>query len=355
MKLNYSGIQYEQLAKEQFCRTISSIPFVSDIEIIDIGVQCGFGDFHAIIHYSDSEETQRFCVQVNSNGEKRYVNHFLLMASQHHDDACYVFMAPFISEPSADTIIGRQYSFMDLSGNCYILSKRIILHYQGKKNQYIVHKEKKQYLSKSSSAASAILRTMLEKPNTYWGVKTLSEISGKAIGTVSNVKSFLYDRDWIEESAKGFKLKNINELLYAWAKDYHQKESLTYEYYSLDSITELEEKISEWSKAHNNNVLLGGFSAAARYAPTVRYRKINVYTEPSVYNRFVKEMDLKSVESGGNVVITIPHDETPCMFFREINGTNVTSPVQTVIDLLGSAGRGEEAADAVIMKEFEQL
>ena len=123
----------------------------------------------------------------------------------------------------------------------------------------------------------------------------------------------------------------------------------------MDSITEMEEKISEWSKAHNNYVLLGGFSAAARYAPTVRYRKINVYTEPSVYNRFVKEMDLKSVESGGNVVITIPHDETPCMFFREINGTNVTSPVQTVIDLLGSAGRGEEAADAVIMKEFEQL
>ena len=60
------------------------------------------------------------------------------------------------------------------------------------------------------------------------------------------------------------------------------------------------------------------------------------------------------MESGGNIVITIPHDETPCMFFREINGDYITSPAQTIIDLLGNAGRGEEAADAIILKEFEQ-
>lgn len=49
MKHNYSEKQYIQLAKERFCQIISTVPFVSDIEIIDTGTQCGFGDFYAVV------------------------------------------------------------------------------------------------------------------------------------------------------------------------------------------------------------------------------------------------------------------------------------------------------------------
>ena len=79
-----------------------------------------------------------------------------------------------------------------------------------------------------------------------------------------------------------------------------------------------------------------------------------VYVEQQAFNEFLLDMELQPVSSGGNVVITIPHDETPCMFYREINDSLVTSPVQTVIDLLGNAGRGEEAAEAIIAKEFKE-
>ena len=65
-------------------------------------------------------------------------------------------------------------------------------------------------------------------------------------------------------------------------------------------------------------------------------------------------MDLSPVNTGGNIVITIPHDDTPCMFYRQINDSLVTSPVQTALDLLGNAGRGEEAANAIIAKEFKE-
>ena len=355
MKQSLTENQYLQLAKEQFCQIMKTIPFVSDIEIVNTGLQRGFGDFHAIVHYSDNNETQRFCVEVKSNGEKRFVNMFMMLASQYHDDSCYVFMAPYISEASAESIYESNLSYIDLSGNCYILSKRIVIHFQGNENKYIEKREKKNYLSKASSAASAIIRTMLSDIERSWQVITLSKESNKAIGTVSNVKSFLRDRDWINETSRGeFKLQNIKEMLYAWAKDYHKKDSRTFEYYSLDSIAELEQKISDWSLKHDYSALLGGFSAAARYAPTVRYKKLEVYVEQQAFNEFLLDMDLQPVSSGGNVVITIPHDETPYMFYREINRSVVTSPVQTVLDLLGNAGRGEEAADAIILKEFEQ-
>lgn len=355
MKQNLTENQYLQLAKEQFCQIMKTVPFVSDIEIINAGLQRGFGNFHAIVHYSDNNEMQRFCVEVKSNGEKRFVNMFMMMASQHHDDSCYVFMAPYISEASAESIYENNLSYIDLSGNCYILSKRIVIHFQGNENKYIEKREKKNYLSKASSAASAIIRTMLSDIDRSWQVITLSKESNKAIGTVSNVKSFLRDRDWIKDTSRGeFKLQNVKELLCAWAKDYHKKDSRTFEYYSLDSIAELEQKISDWSLKHDYSALLGGFSAAARYAPTVRYKKLEVYVEQQALNEFLLDMDLQPVSSGGNVVITIPHDETPYMYHREKNGSFVTSPVQTVLDLLGNAGRGEEAAEAVIAKEFKE-
>ena len=355
MKQNLTENQYLQLAKEQFCQIMKTVPFVSDIEIISAGFQCGFGDFHAIVYYSDNNETQRFCVEVKSNGEKRFVNMFMMAASQYHDDSCYVFMAPYISEVSAKSIYENKLSYIDLSGNCYILSKRIIIHFHGNENKYVEKREKKNYLSKASSAVSAIIRTMLSDVDRSWQVITLSKESNKAIGTVSNVKSFLRDRDWIKDTSRGeFKLQNIKEMLYTWAKDYHKKDSRTFEYYSLDSIAEIEQKISDWSIKHDNSALLGGFSAAARYAPTVRYKKVEVYVEQQAFNEFLLDMDLQPVSSGGNVVITIPHDETPYMFYREINGAVVISPAQTVLDLLGNAGRGEEAAEAIIAKEFKE-
>lgn len=355
MKQNFVENQYIQLAEERFCQIMKKIPFVSDIEIISTGLQRGFGDFHAIVHYSDNDETQRYCVEVKSNGEKRFVNMFMMMAAQHHDDSCYVFMAPYISEASAESIYENNFSYIDLSGNCYILSRRIVIHFQGNENKYVEKREKKNYFSKSSSAASTIIRIMLSDIERSWQVITLAQESNKAIGTVSNVKAFLRDRDWLIDTSRGeFKLKNIKELLYTWAKDYHKKDSRTSEYYSLDSIAELEQKISAWTLKHDNSALLGGFSAAARYAPTVRYKKLEVYVEQQALSEFLVDMELQPVNTGGNVVITIPHDETPYMFYREINESLVTSPVQTVLDLLGNAGRGEEAAEAIITKEFRE-
>lgn len=234
------------------------------------------------------------------------------------------------------------------------MTRRIILYVRGLANKYIEKREKRNYFSKTSSAASAIMRTMLDEPRREWQVKSLAEQTGKAIGMVSNVKRFLQDRAWIEEGEQGYHLCSIREMLYAWARDYHEKEARAYEYYSLDPLPQLEQRISEWSENHDESALLGGFSAAARYAPTVRYKKAEVYVEQAFLNEFVKDLQLEPVQSGGNIVVTVPHDETPCMFGRKIHNDLVTSPVQTVIDLLGKPGRGKEAAETIITKEYER-
>lgn len=351
MKRQLTGLQYVQLAKEQFCKIIRMIPFVSDIKIINNEMQKRIYDFCMAVYLEGEAEPIEFCIDVKSNGERRYVNSFMDMTKQ-HKGTNFVFMAPYISDESAKVMIEQKYSYMDLSGNCYIVANKIFLYILGQPNKFITKKEKKNYLCKSSGAVSAIMRTMLNFHKKYWKVKTLSLESGKALGTVSNVKFFLRDRDWILEDKDGFKLNNIKDMLYAWAKDYHKEKSMVYEFYSFETIPELEQKIASWSNAHNSCAVLGGFSASVRYAPVVRYKKVEIYIEQIEFENFIQDMELQSVSSGGNVIITVPHDETLLMFSKIIDGVPVTSPVQTILDLLGNAGRGEEAAEAVIMKEY---
>jgi len=346
--------QLLQMAINKLKQVLSDIPFVSELEVVQTGLQRGFGDFYLIVHFTDDRTPLKIAVEVGANGEKRFVDRFLLMASQYKDDVCYLFMAPYISENSAEIIKKKKCSYMDLSGNCYILSKNLVIHFSGNQNQHKRLEQKRDYFSKSASAASAVMRMMLEKPYAKWHVKKLSELTERAIGTVSNVKKYLLDRAWIEDSDQGFALCNIKEMLYSWAKGYHRKPSRTVEYYSFDSIPTIEAKIAQFNSCNEDKAVLAGFSAAARYAPTVRYKKVQVYVEYNELDLFAQQMSLQQVSSGGNVVVIIPHDETPCMFTRSINGDIVTSPAQTVIDLLGENARGEEAADAVILKEFKE-
>ena len=354
MKHNMTAAQYEQLAKEMFCKTMKENPFVSDLEVLPVRAKDELVDFDVIVHFTDHEKPLHFWIEVKSNGEKRFANLFMERVKQRQDDRCYVFMAPYISEESARSMKNGKYNYMDLSGNCYIATSRIFLNVSGQPNQYVIKREGKNYFSKTSGAASAIMRTMLHVPEKEWQVVTLAQESGRAIGTVSNVKKFLKDKDWLEEqeAISAFKLKNIRELLYSWAKNYHMKDARSYEYYSFEAIPELERQITRWSMTHDQSAILAGFSAAARYAPTVSYKKIDVYVEPQFLDEFIKDLELQAVSSGGNITIIVPHDETPCMYANIIHDSYVTSPVQTVIDLLGKAGRGEEAADAIITKEY---
>lgn len=353
MKRDYTIMQLEQLAKEQLCKAILEVPFVSDVEVFSTGLQRGFGDFGVRVYFSDSEEVLTLFGEVKSRGEKRFVSVFALEASQYLNDNCYIFMAPYISEQSAEFLRSRKLSYMDLSGNCYILTKRIILAVSGRPNAFLKAVAQKNYFSKSATAASTIMRTMLQDHRKSWMVKELAEMTGKSIGAVSNVRSFLLDHEWAEKQTTGFRLHNIEEMLRAWSVDYQKKSSLTAEYYTIDSLPELEQGIGQWNKIHGGQAVLGGFAAAARYAPTVRYNKLLVYVEQQDVDEFVKDMGLKAVDTGGNITLVIPHDETPCLFSRGISDALVTSPTQTVIDLLSGGGRGEEAAHAIIQKEFK--
>lgn len=350
MKHGYTEHQYEQLAQEQICSLVKSIPFVSDVEM-HIGREW---DFTAVIHFDGDWQPVKLNFDVSARGERKFVERFIRWGESQNHPQCFVFAAPYITEASAVILKESGYSYMDLSGNCRISVAPLFILIQGKPNKFARHEHDRNYFNRRAAAASVLLRNLLHDYQKIWGVQELSERSGKSIGAAANMKSFLIDHGWAEASKEGFRLCHIEELLRTWAAEYHKRSDRTIRYYSLDQPAVLEQNISDWNKRHGGNAVLGGFSAAARYAPTVRYNKVCVYVAPEDLDEFQEDLGLERVESGENVSITIPHDETPCLFAHEINGYMVTSPVQTVLNLLSGAGRGEEAATAIMDKEFTE-
>ena len=344
--------QLVRLAIDRLCGALRQIPYISDIETRMTGLQRGFGDFWLTVHFIGDMEPIELRVDVESRGEKRFASAFILMASQYHDPAYYVFMAPYISEQTAEMLKQHHHSYMDLSGNGHIAAGAIYISVEGKPNQFKDHEYNRNYFSKRSSAASAILREMMVNPYEVMHVKTIAEKTKKSIGAVSNVKAYLTEHGWAEEYEKGFRLSNIDEMLKTWGREYKKIPNQTVSLYSLDDIPVLEKEIQNWNHTHGGHAVLGFFSAAARYAPIVRYKKLYVYVDGADLDEFILDLQLQKVSTGENVSVILPHDDTPCLYAKYEKDALITSPVQTVLDLLSGIGRGEEAAEAIIQKEY---
>jgi Transcriptional regulator, AbiEi antitoxin, Type IV TA system len=102
---------------------------------------------------------------------------------------------------------------------------------------------------------------------------------------------------------------------------------------------------------------LASFSAAARYFPNVRRVRMTAYLACSV-EAFVgrmkaEEAPLKEVDSGPNVVILEPSDDSVFVRAQRPLDRAATSPVQTYLDLMQESLRGPEAAEALVSKVFE--
>ena len=351
MKKKYSEKQYIQMTEQRLRSILNMIPIIKSVNLSEL-VDNNYGDLNCMVHFHKNQKPVVLQIEVKSRGERRFAEQFAENVKQYKNAGHFIFAAPYISEGTAAFLKSKQLSYMDLSGNCCLAMESFFVFIEGKPNQFKFYQNDKNYFSRKASVASTILRTLLNAYQKNWKVQSLSDETGASLGTVSNVRKFLIEHGWAEAVKDGFRICQIQELVTAWAKEYNKEKNHTFSYYSLDSIPNLEQQIQQWNDKNNKQAALGLFAAAVRYAPMVRYNKLYIYVESEDVEQFVHDMGLKEVSSGDNVRLIVPHDNTPLLYTRKINNNIITSPVQTVLDLLSGIGRGEEAASAVLEKEF---
>ena len=101
----------------------------------------------------------------------------------------------------------------------------------------------------------------------------------------------------------------------------------------------------------HGSAMLASLSAAAWLAAYTRTPTEFFYASPAGLDVLKKELALREVEQGGNVMVMIPDDNDLFLDkYVPFPGIVCTSPVQTYLDLTLQGSRGEEAADHLRQK-----
>ncbi len=266
-----------------------------------------------------------------------------------------VALSPYVSDRSAEILVQAGAGYLDLSGNCRLVSGSLFIERTGFPNAFA---RKASLGSLFTPGAERVLRALLDPDHQRrtWTIRDLAAAAfpGVSVGQAHRVVKLLEAQAFLHRSEDGLVLKDADKLLGEWAKAYRFERSRPTRYYSPMRVPELQERLVMVSGRVGKTTkgVLASFSAAEVLAPHVRQHRFFAYWRGD-RAKLLEALELKPADSGENVVILEPYDEG--VFYPSRGGAvPVTGPVQTYLDLNASPARGKEAAGAVFDKYLRE-
>lgn len=284
-----------------------------------------------------------------SNGQPRYARPALLelrsFIAELALEATPVFVAPYVSPAVRKLCEGMDAGFLDLVGNCRITFNGVFIE-RTVADRPATERRKLRSLFRPKSAQ--VLRTPLREPGRAWRVIELAEDSGVSVGQVSNVRRGLIDREWASVSSDGLILSDPDTLLDTWRESYVAPNGKRFTFYTPLHGRALEDAARSGLSAESETgrAIFASFSAARWIAPYGRTGTHYFFADSAGLLKLQNALNLQPVSKGGNVIITVPEDQT--LFANTVEpapGAVCTNPVQTYLDLSIVGERGAEAAD----------
>ena len=339
----------KQQATEALLAYLEDISFVQDVETVNQVTEqlSGASRPDSLIKLVLSEGEQILLLVVKNSGQPRLAreaaNH-IFRYREAYPDAYGVFVAPYIS-PRADAICREEgIGYIDLAGNCRLSFGQVYIKREGQPNPFI---HKRDLRSLYSPKAERVLRVLLVNPERRWKIQVLADEAGVSLGHVYNIKKLLADREWLRTELDGFVLSEPDQALIEWAQNYKYRRNQARDFYSLKSIGEIEAEVGHICQREKIPYALTGFSGAARLAPFVHYQRVTAYVTKDL-EKVSARLDLKQVSSGANVSLLIPYDDGVLYNARDVDGIQVSTPVQVYLDLQNLGGRNQEAAQFLL-------
>lgn len=240
----------------------------------------------------------------------------------------------------------EQVGLLDLAGNFYLQKDPVLIEKTVAKNPFQKTSPLKNLFSPVSTR---IVRALLIEPDRKWRLLELAEVTRVSIGLTYKVVDRLVAEEFGKRTKeKQFILTSPKELLDAWAGVYQKDQNQKLVYYSFEKDQNtLIRLVEEASKKNNTPCAFGYFSGALMVAPFIRgFQKVQFFVKsPEDVEAFKKELNLQSVESGGNVDIFVPYDEGVFYEVQNIDGLSIVSNVQLYLDLIHNPARGKEQAE----------
>ncbi len=287
--------------------------------------------------------------EVKPIGQPRHVRAALLqlqkVARGFDPPATPIFIAPYLSREAQALCREFDVGFIDFVGNARITFDTVFIERQVDAKPTAVQRSLKSIFKPKSAQ---VLRVLLRDPDRAWRVADLAKVSDVSLGHVSNVRGELVDREWAEVTDDGLRLSQPDGLLDAWRDAYDQPLGERVELYTTLHGRSLEVAARDALHAGGNaaRAIFASFSAAHWLAPYGRVPAQYFYADTAGLAVLRAALNLSTVRSGANVVVTVPKDRG--LFQDAVEpapGMFCTSPVQTYLDLAVAGERGAEAAD----------
>jgi len=204
-----------------------------------------------------------------------------------------------------------------------------------------------------SPVSTRIIRKLLVRPKDTWTTKSLSVYTGVSIGYTHRVTKKLITEGFLERD-QNYRLKLLDptELLDLWREEYSFKINTIYPFYTFQKDEEkILNEIGRVSEKNGMEYALTLHCAGNLVYPFVRSKDLYFYIS-SPTDKWIRELDLKPVESGGNIHIVEPYDPGVLQDIQEIDGHRVVSDVQLYLDLYNYPRRGREQANRIREKKL---
>ncbi|TAK14587.1 MAG: hypothetical protein EPO32_01490 [Anaerolineae bacterium] len=307
-------------------------------------------DFAITIEVKPTRIIRHLIGEVKINGQpaiaRDAVRQLEVQIGKNSSNTYGIFIAPYLSIDAQNICKAAGIGFMDLAGNCYLSFDSVYVSRNSFPNLY---PDRRSLNSLFSPKAERIFRVLVEAGPRRWKTQELSDEAQVSIGQTAKVKSRLQEREWIRSGKIGFELTQPKTLLDDWARSYRIGRNKVYRYYTLLTPQESEKELSDKAGPLDTGFAFTSFSAASKYAPMVRYQRLDAYL--SSENKITEIANLlgwKEVATGANVFLYVPYDRGVLYATRSESSRSVVSATQTFLDVSQSKARGEEAAQALL-------
>lgn len=301
-----------------------------------------------VAHVQVGKAKRKLIIEAKSSGEPRYLRQAANQLRSYAPlvpDSYPVIVAPYISERGAVICKENQVGFIDLSGNYTLAFDNVYLEKSGYPNVIVARKSLRTLFSPVSTR---IIRVMLENPKTEWKLSDLVLETEVSLGLTHRVSEKLIDEEFAKKGkGKRLVLANPKALLDSWREQYAltQNEHLMYYSFEKDPV-QLMKKIAKTAKERGLKYALALFSGASLVAPFIRGIATTYFYIGSKedLDTWIKALDLRVVESGGNVHILVPYDKGVFYNTQAIRQMQVVGNIQLYLDLYNHPARGREQA-----------
>jgi hypothetical protein len=274
-----------------------------------------------------------------------------------------VLAMPRVSPRMAALCQAHGWSWYDLAGNCRLEIPGVLL--IERSGNEPVKGQPRSGANLSTPEAGRVVRALLAPENAghRWTQREMvahfaeltARVPAPSLALVNKVVQHVRNQAFLEELPnRGFRVRDYEGLLKTWRDAYRFDHHSRRRYFTLLQGRLLHEKVRGLETKAKGRVAYASFSAADLQAPAVRQPRTWLYLDPSVEPEFQLAIEAKPVDSGENVVVLIPDDDS--VFYRMETGNNrlpCTNAVQTYVDLAHSGGRGEEAAEAILQQRLK--